>query len=259
MSGARKKVKYERRQTSINQSVAQVIIDGLVSDSGAFAQAVEDSLGSMGKLIRKDSAFFAAMAESRPERLAQVALVFAILSPMNRIEYNVAQCAAVMQALDDGADWQETEPLYQLVIQHGKPTPTTGQNVRNLLASLPYIRRARPEDMNKPTLLALANADVLFGIAQKTSSMASAIFGADSDVFTLDVHMLRMICGFSGHPELIAGQMGITAPAYQMLEPVMVALCHKIAPNVAPFTIQWALWAHIAFGQFIAHSPMLGE
>ncbi len=187
-------------------------------------------------------------------RHAQQCLVFAILSPGCRIACNSLLARRFFDAIDAGVRFESCDDLYQ-EIATGVGGRGIGRNIRSLFMSLETLLNISPDDMTKPVILALRKARRLMGIGEKTAAMAVALFNAQADVFTLDVHMLRWIT--STLFDLTAEGHTIDDAAYRMLEPWFVNWCRTYYPAESPFAIQWAIW-DVRQGKHETHTPIFG-
>ena len=150
--------------------------------------------------------------------------------------------------------FETVDDIYRLITDEGaKAWVTAGGAARGLFRSLETIRNIEPEDMTKDNLLALKKQGKLGNVGEKTASMAIALFNGDADVFTLDVHMLRLLQSFVGGTT--ATNMGINKVPYRMLEATLVEWAHQ--HGYRPFVLQWAMW-QIRYGYFESHAGIFG-
>jgi hypothetical protein len=183
---------------------------------------------------------------------AQTSLVFAIISPQCWFGHNVAATRRIMDRLYD--NFETVDDVYRILTNDGAMSwVTAGGAARGIFTSLDTIRNIEPEDMTKDNLLALKKQGKLRNVGEKTAAMAVALFNGDADVFTLDVHMLRMLQSFVGG--ITATSMTVNKVPYRMLEATLVEWARQ--NGYRPFVLQWAMW-QIQHGYFESHLGIFG-
>jgi hypothetical protein len=198
------------------------------------------------------------MAECRdadPTRYAQQCLVFAILSPGQRLACNALLVRRFFDAIDAGKQFTSCDDLYQ-TIAHGIGGRGTGRNIHNLWLSLDAILNLSPDDVTKPTLMAWRKSRYIMGIGEKTAAMVTALYEQTAPVFTIDVHMLRWIT--STLFDITAENHTITDLAYRALEAFFVQWSARYFPGQSTFSVQWAVW-NVRHGSHKTHLPIFGR
>lgn len=215
------------------------------ADIHAYAKDILRELETMQAIKAHDETFY-----------AQTCVVFAIISPQCWIDRNIRAAQRFMAHIDD--DFQRVEDVFDVITDNGNDSwVTSGMAARSLFKSLDFIRTLESQDMHKEILMAYKKAKLVYGLGQKTASMACALFDATEEVYTLDVHMLRFLQKITGG--IVAGRMGINDLPYRILEPTLVQWHKETFPQYPIFVSQWALWCVQQGVGFISHVDIFAK
>lgn len=226
----------------------------IVDNGHQLYRRIESQIRSYLPEVTAELRTIADCRESDPIRHAQECLVFAILSPGCKFDYNVLMVRRFMDAIDEGKSFPDCDSLYRTIAM-GVSGRGVGRNVRNLFHSLDAVLNITPDDMTKPGLLAWRKSRYVLGIGEKTAAMAVALYDEHSPVVTLDVHMLRWLAEECLH--LTASRHTIADDAYRTVEAWFLQWVARYFDEYSPFAIQWAIW-DARRGEHEAHAPIFG-
>lgn len=176
---------------------------------------------------------------------ARHALVFSIVSPRCPFSKNVAVTPVIVRMMIDGvrdaSAFTSTLSAFGIGLQNAK-----GLSLAQVAEQIATMDAAT---IDRTMLLAMR------GVSLKVSAMTLALFDAASDVYTLDVHMIRGIARLAGFAEL---PNTITDSAYIRLERFMIDLSRELFPQLPVFVTQWAMWNDFKSGQHESHAAIFG-
>lgn len=207
-----------------------------------YRDSISGELALMGELRAADE-----------QAYAQQCLLFAICSPQLDFDVNVRVARRAYAGLH--RDFTSVEDVYQWITADSSDSWfLAGAAARAIWHNLNWLRNVSDSDMNKGSILALRKAGKLKGLGPKTAAMALALYDARSEVYTLDVHMLRGILTAAGLTDRLATGQEITDAAYPIVEAAMIALHRETFGDEVPvFVSQWALWNEWRSGSHIDH------
>lgn len=250
-----KKFKYAIRARNIDADTAarmarqlDSMLSPIVGDIRTAVDSVMAEIDAMMALREADSTYY-----------AQCCLTFAIASPGMTIDMSIAIVQRFMRNLD--REFNAVDDVYACITDTSDGGPkvgavTLGMIARSLFHSLDYIRHIDADMMDRTSLLALNKAGTIRGIADKTSAMAAALYDPHNRVFTLDVHMMRLLCML--YDDGAAGAHTINKTGYDILQSALLTWADDTFPNVPTFAVQWAMWNIQGFGYHVRHLGIFG-
>ena len=183
--------------------------------------------------------------KENPALHARNVILFALLSPQTRFSSNVSAYHNLLELLESGPTpdhAQVRDAIYDVQFAINK--------ANYVLEALPFLNDDRlHEKMTKKNLLALK------GMGYKTTSFALALYDDLNPVFTLDLHMLRMIASVAG----LGNDVNVDPPkgkVYNALEAAVVEWT-QAREIESPFIAQWSLWNHWGFNRHVSHLPII--
>lgn len=172
-----------------------------------------------------------------PYHIAQSSIVFGMCSPQADFAFNVAVTQPLVRALNRDTSVAELAAT----IRHHY-LGLHNQKARRLLAAQPFILSC--EDTSPEAIRALD------GMGPKCTALASHLINPWQQVYTLDRHILRILCTIIDVPHC---KMASDA-AYPRVEQFLLDIHDELFGDVcAPFVSQWALW-DLAFGKHMEHT-----
>ncbi len=246
---------YALKSRTIDETTAVRMVARLDDMLADVRPAVYASLD----VVCDEIAALAMIRDADPLWFGQRALSAGISSSGMRFALNVAIVQRYMRAIDAGVSLATWDEVYAVIRDTSDGGPcvgslTVGRVTTWLVKSRPYVGTLDVRLMGKDALLALKDRGLIAGIADKTAAFTAHMFDAYAPVYTLDVHMLRMLCHC--YDGIVAGGHDIKPKAYVILEAAMVDWSTRNFPNVPTFAVQWAIWNACGHGYHVSHLPM---
>lgn len=219
---------------------------------------MRDTVERYGDEILAEMELMSELRSADAQSYAQRCLLFAICSPQCDFDVNVRVANRAFDGLYN--EFTCVEDVYQCITDGGRDNWfLSGGAARAIWHNLEWLRNVSDSDMDKASILALRKAGTLKGLGPKTTAMALALYDPESEVYTLDVHMLRGILRAIGWQHRLATAQEITDAAYPVLEQALIQLHREVFGGVLPiFVSQWALWSEWRTGSHIEHLPIFG-
>lgn len=208
--------------------------DALRYRRGAMANIMQRAMDTYAEGIRDE--LNQIHAQHSPFHRAQSAIVFGMCSPQADFAFNVSVTQPLVTALNRDTGVAELAAI----IRHHY-LGLHNQKARRLLAAQPFLRSC--EDTSPEAIRALD------GMGPKCTALASHLINPWREVYTIDRHILRILCTVA---ELPFTKVASDA-AYPRVEQWLLDLHHKLFPTCSPFVSQWALW-NLSFGRHMEHT-----
>lgn len=240
---------------SVNTPIAEILSAALTENGDTIRLAVELTL----PMVRQEIQAFDDLRNADSRKHARACLLFAILSPQLDFDKNVELAAKYTAAIDRIETLDDVRDLMFATSRDGERQVRVNlwqTKVANVWASLEYIRNATAADMTKAAIMAARKRGDIFGMSHKTAALASHLFDARSEAFTLDIWMLRLAMLAAGMNPAVT--VSATDKGYETLERAWIAWARENFPNETLFAVQWAAWNTAGFGQHVSHLGIFG-
>ena len=191
-------------------------------------------------LVVAEVADFRMAREANPSLHATRCILFSILSPNTRFNANVVAFERLMAIWPTAEAGEIETAIYGAQYHKGKAA-----NVAKL-ADVDMLSLMQGKESIK----------ALQGMGEKTASFAMALYDDMSSVFTLDLHMLRVILWAAGLQYKVNPL--IKPAAYRRLEVHMLEWCQK-NDILSPFVAQWSIWNAWGFNRHVSHLAIIGR
>ena len=193
-----------------------------------YAESITEELGELAEYRANDE-----------EGYLQRCIIWALCTPMNNLDRSFRAMHRYLPHLYDTG--QTVESIGTIISGDGDGwNGAYSGSATAILASLPTIYTLTGEGMKKETLRALKGVGALRGAGEKVMAMMIAPFNPDADVYTIDRHMVKIICDLIGEDR--SAYDGCTDAAYVMIERAFIKWHRANFPTLPVFVSQWALW-----------------
>jgi hypothetical protein len=211
---------------------------GIIGARAAIAEFARNAVEIHADSVRSEVSGFDTLRDADANSWAKLTIIKAILSPGANLDKNITLAKVLHAKMLAGwvpLCYDDVEPI-RADCKYGA---RSGANITHLVAAWQTIRTIDADSMNYEALTALNEANLLPGMGSKVRSWAIALYDADSEVCTLDVHMLRGMLRLAGMPH-DADSYGAKGAAYEILAAMMVSIAEEL--GVPPLVMQWAMW-----------------
>lgn len=163
--------------------------------------------------------------EARPDDHRIFCIIKGILSPQYELSANIEMARFLSVALHKGLSAGE---LYSIASVGGlRMGVATGQHINYIVEQANIILSMTDNDMTYDNLRKLK------GVGPKVAAWIMSLYFGETDVYTIDRHMMR---GFTGDAKLP------TNAQYGKLMTEILEIHREVLPGIAPLVGQWSLW-----------------